>query len=105
MSAYPRAPEHGDHVYLFQNVFGAEEDVASIDAAMNAIVQLLAKGESAINSLLAELSRIDPGQLDQSRLMAAQMALARWQLASQLLSNFLSGLASGLKNTVQNVGR
>lgn len=79
--------------------------VATIDRAADTISPLLAKGETSINKLLSELAAIDPGQLDQSRLMKAQMDMSRWQLAAQMLSNFVSGVGTGLKNTVQNVGR
>ena len=91
--------------FLFYNVAPDVDAITTIDKVLNNVVPLLAKGESAINAQLADLATIDPGQLDQSRLMAAQMNMSRWQLAAQLLSNFASGVASGLKNTVQNVGR
>jgi len=91
--------------YNLYDKIWAEEQVASIDNAAEKIGPLLKKGETAINKELQELALLDPGQLDQSRLMQAQMNMSRWQLAAQLLSNFLSGVASGLKNTVQNVGR
>ena len=91
--------------FLFYNTAPDVDAITTIDKVLNNIVPLLAKGESAINAQLADLATIDPGQLDQSRLMSAQMNMSRWQLAAQLLSNFASGVASGLKNTVQNVGR
>ena len=81
------------------------DDSATIDRVLKTVSGLLSKGEAAINTELTELAAIDPGQLDQSRLMAAQMNMSRWQLAAQLLSNFASGVATGLKNTLQNVGR
>lgn len=102
---YPQPAQDAQQPYLFYEVFANVDNVANIDKVLNNIVPLLAKGESAINAQLADLATIDPGQLDQSRLMAAQMNMSRWQLAAQLLSNFASGIASGLKNTVQNVGR
>ena len=94
----------GDN-YLFYEGAWQLKDVANLDKVFNNIGGLLSKGEAAINKELTDLSKIDPGQLDQSRLLQAQVNLSRWQLASQLLSNFASGIASGLKNTVQNVGR
>ena len=94
----------GDN-YLFYEGAWQMADVANLDRVFNHIGGLLVKGEAAINKELTDLSKIDPGQLDQSRLLQAQVNLSRWQLASQLLSNFASGIASGLKNTVQNVGR
>ena len=102
---YPHPAQDAQHPYLFYEVFKAVNEVVNIDKVLQNIVPLLAKGESAINAQLAELATIDPGQLDQSKLMGAQMNMSRWQLAAQLLSNFASGIASGLKNTVQNVGR
>ena len=103
--SYPEPPLGASDQFLFYETFADKDTVVNTDTVMNNLVPLLAKGESAINALLAELASIDPGQLDQSRLMAAQMNMARWQLAAQLLSNFASGIASGLKSTVQNVGR
>lgn len=94
----------GDN-YLFYEGAWQLKDVANLDKVFNNIGGLLSKGEAAINKELTDLAKIDPGQLDQSRLLQAQVNLSRWQLASQLLSNFASGIASGLKNTVQNVGR
>ena len=104
-ASYPQPAQEANHDYLFYEKYANVEDIANIDRVLSNIVPLLAKGESAINAQLADLASIDPGQLDQSRLMAAQMNMSRWQLAAQLLSNFASGIASGLKNTVQNVGR
>jgi|GEM_PF-3179292 hypothetical protein len=104
-NSYPIQAQDATHPYLFYEKYGNLDDVVQIDEVLNNIVPLLAKGESAINAQLADLATIDPGQLDQSRLMSAQMNMSRWQLAAQLLSNFASGVASGLKNTVQNVGR
>ena len=89
---------------LYQNIWNSEQ-VVSIDNAADKIAPVLKRGESTINRELQDLANIDPGALDQSRLMQAQMNMSRWQLAAQLLSNFLMGVASGLKNTVQNVGR
>lgn len=91
--------------YTMYGTQNAIETAATIDRVLNNICPLLSKGESAINNELTELASIDPGQLDQSRLMAAQMNMSRWQLAAQLLSNFASGITTGLKNTLQNVGR
>lgn len=90
--------------HLYTKVFD-EKQATTIDHAAENICPLLAKGENAINKELTDLAALDPGQLDQSRLLAAQMNLSRWQLASQLLSNFIMGVSSGLKNTVSNVGR
>ena len=98
-------PEQTGNYYLFYEGAWQLNDVANLDKVFNNIGGLLSKGEAAINKELTDLSKIDPGQLDQSRLLQAQVNLSRWQLASQLLSNFASGIASGLKNTVQNVGR
>lgn len=97
--------EQSGNAYLFYDGAWQLNDVANLDKVFNYIGSLLSKGEAAINKELTDLSKIDPGQLDQSRLLQAQVNLSRWQLASQLLSNFASGIASGLKNTVQNVGR
>ena len=99
------SPEQAGSNYLFYEGAWQLSDVANLDKVFNNIGGLLSKGEAAINKELTDLSKIDPGQLDQSRLLQAQVILSRWQLASQLLSNFASGIASGLKNTVQNVGR
>lgn len=103
--SYPQPAQDANHAFLFYETYGNLDTVVNVDEVLQNIVPLLAKGESAINAQLADLATIDPGQLDQSRLMAAQMNMSRWQLAAQLLSNFASGVASGLKNTVQNVGR
>ena len=103
--SYPQPAQDANNAYLFYESYGSIDGVVHIDKVLENIVPLLAKGESAINAQLADLATVDPGQLDQSRLMAAQMNMSRWQLAAQLLSNFASGVASGLKNTVQNVGR
>lgn len=103
--SYPEPPLGASDQFLFYETFANIATVVTIDTVLNNIVPLLSRGESAINALLAELASIDPGQLDQSRLMSAQMNMSRWQLAAQLLSNFASGVASGLKSTVQNVGR
>lgn len=97
--------KHADAAFLLYEIFGVIERTANLDKVLNHMVPLLAKGETAINAELADLANIDPGQLDQSRLMAAQMNMSRWQLAVQLISNFCSGIASGLKSTVQNIGR
>ena len=97
--------EQSRNAYLFYDGAWQLNDVANLDKVFNYIGSLLSKGEAAINKELTDLSKIDPGQLDQSRLLQAQVNLSRWQLASQLLSNFASGIASGLKNTIQNVGR
>ena len=91
--------------YNFYDSVWEQNTVVTIDSAAETICPLLAKGETEINRLLGELATIDPGQLDQSRLMKAQMGMSRWQLAAQILSNFVSGVGTGLKNTVQNVGR
>lgn len=90
--------------HLYTRVFD-ETKATTIDNAADNICPLLAKGENAINKELTDLASLNPGQLDQSRLLSAQMNLSRWQLASQLLSNFIMGVSSGLKNTVSNVGR
>ena len=105
VAKFPQDPIHKDHDFYFYFKYGDLEQVVNIDRAAQNICGLLAKGEGAINKELSDLATLDPGQLDQSRLMAAQMNMSRWQLAAQLLSNFISGVASGLKNTVQNVGR
>lgn len=92
--------------YLFYEAGGwTLNDVVVLDKVLENVAPLLAKGEASINKELADLAAIDPGQLDQSRLLQAQVNLSRWQIASQLLSNFSSGVASGLKNTLQNIGR
>lgn len=101
----PNPPLNGDSEYLFYTAAWEKGTAASLDRALENICPLLAKGENAINKELADLAAIDPGQLDQSRLMQAQMNMSRWQLAAQLLSNFASGIATGLKNTVQQIGR
>lgn len=105
MSSYPESPLNANDQFLFYTAFADTAKAVTIDTVLTNIVPLLARGEFAINELLAQLATIDPGQLDQSRLMSAQMNMSRWQLAAQLLSNFASGVASGLKSTVQNVGR
>ena len=98
--------KQADSSYLFYKAGGwTTGSTATLDVVLNNVVPLLAKGESSINKELADLAAIDPGQLDQSRLLQAQVNLSRWQIASQLLSNFSSGVASGLKNTLQNIGR
>ena len=91
--------------YTLYSAYNDKEQAATIDRVLTSVSPLLAKGEAAINKELTDLAAIDPGQLDQSRLMAAQMNMSRWQLAAQLLSNFASGVGTGLKNTLQNVGR
>lgn len=103
--SYPQPATEAQHPYLFYEFYANRYGAVTIDIILNNIVPLLAKGESAIQALLADLSGLNPGELDQSRLMAAQMNMSRWQLVAQLLSNFASGVASGLKSTVQNVGR
>lgn len=103
--SYPQPAQSATSTFLFYEKFGDIQQVANIDKVLENIVPVLAKGESAINAQLSDLASIDPGQLDQSRLMGAQMNMSRWQLAAQLLSNVASGVASGLKSTVQNIGR
>ena len=98
-------PKQTGNAYLFYEGAWELKDVANLDKVFDKIGGLLSKGEAAINKELTDLAQIDPGQLDQSRLLQAQVNLSRWQLASQLLSNFASGISSGLKNTLQNVGR
>lgn len=102
---YPEKARQSNNILQLYEKFGDIEKVVNIDKVMNNVVPLLSKGESAINALLADLATIDPGQLDQSRLMSAQMNMSRWQLAAQLLSNLGSSVANALKNTVQNLGR
>ncbi|MDR1254421.1 MAG: hypothetical protein LBJ78_00075 [Puniceicoccales bacterium] len=101
----PGAAETTANAYKFaaQTDLWNHDNVTTIDRAASTIVGLVAKGETQMNALLTELSSVDPGQLDQSRLMAAQMTMTRWQLASQLLTNFQSGVATGLKNVIQNI--
>ena len=106
--SYPQPPSAKDlnptnYTFTRQADFWATGDVTNIDNVSNSVVGLVAKGETQMNQILTELSSIAPGQLDQSRLMSAQMTMTRWQLASQLLSNFQSGVSTGLKNTVQNI--
>lgn len=91
--------------YNFYDRVWNKAEKTTIDRAAENICPLLAKGETAINALLTTLADTNPGELDQSRLMKAQMDMSRWQLAAQMLSNFVSGVGTGLKNTVQNVGR
>lgn len=91
--------------YTLYNTYAEKQNAATIDNSLSKLTPLLAKGEAAMGQLVNELSSCDPGELDQSRLMAAQLAMSRWQSAAQLISNFLSGITTGLKNTVQNVGR
>ena len=102
--SFTQPPIH-DTTFRYYTKWADIDSTTNIDKAAESITPVLSRGEAAINAQLADLATIDPGQLDQSRLMAAQMNMARWQLAAQLLSNFLSGITSGLKNTVQNVGR
>ena len=94
----------GDYYFNTEGGWSLDK-VVNVDKGLANIAPLLAKGEASINKELSDLANIDPGQLDQSRLLQAQVNLSRWQLASQLLSNFLSGIASGFKNTLQNIGR
>jgi hypothetical protein len=106
MSAtYPQQAKSASNALLFYETFPKVDTIVTIDSALTSLVPLLAKGESAINQQLSDLATIDPGQLDQSRLMGAQMNMSRWQLASQLITNFCSGINTGLKSVVQNVGR
>lgn len=91
--------------YNFYDRIWDKAQKTTIDRAAETICPLLLKGETAINALLTTLADTNPGELDQSRLMKAQMDMSRWQLAAQILSNFISGVGTGLKNTVQNVGR
>lgn len=100
---YPSQSNSAEILTLFYEKFNEPDNVVNIDKALQNLVPLLAKGESAINQQLADLAGIDPGQLDQSRLMGAQMNMSRWQLASQLITNFCSGISTGLKNVVQNI--
>ena len=100
---YPSKANLADVPTTFYEYFNDPDGVVNIDKALKNLVPLLAKGESAINQQLADLAGIDPGQLDQSRLMGAQMNMSRWQLASQLITNFCSGISTGLKNVVQNI--
>lgn len=104
---YPQSASSSKDPLLFYETFPKTNTggIVTIDSALTNLVPLLAKGESAINQQLSDLATIDPGQLDQSRLMGAQMNMSRWQLASQLITNFCSGINTGLKSVVQNVGR
>jgi hypothetical protein len=103
--APPNARDTDTSIYKFAHTsdFWSATNVTTIDKVANSVVGLVAKGETQMNALLTELASIDPGQLDQSRLMAAQMTMTRWQLASQLLTNFQSGVSTGLKNVIQNI--
>ncbi|MDR0392725.1 MAG: hypothetical protein LBH52_00625 [Puniceicoccales bacterium] len=105
MGADPNLAETNASAYKFatQETLWGGDKVTNIDKVANSVVGLVAKGETQMNALLTELATIDPGQLDQSRLMAAQMTMTRWQLASQLLTNFQSGVSTGLKNVIQNI--
>jgi hypothetical protein len=105
MSADPSLAETATGTYKFatQDSFWDVAKVTTIDRVANNIVGLVARGETEMNALITELASIDPGQLDQSRLMAAQMTMTRWQLGSQLLTNFQSGVSTGLKNVIQNI--
>ncbi|MDR0647566.1 MAG: hypothetical protein LBF43_04000 [Puniceicoccales bacterium] len=105
MTADPTKVDANADPYAFtkQATLWDQTKVTTIDRTASSIVGLVAKGETQMNALLSELASIDPGQLDQSRLMAAQMTMTRWQLASQLLTNFQSGVATGLKNVIQNI--
>lgn len=100
-----QSAREADNILLLYEVFTDPDQAVTLDRALQNIVPLLFKGESAINAELADLASIDPGQLDQSRLMSAQMNMSRWQLASQLITNLCSGINTGLKSVVQNVGR
>ncbi|MDR2396398.1 MAG: hypothetical protein LBD69_00860 [Puniceicoccales bacterium] len=105
MSADPNLTEANASAYKFaaQAALWDTTKDTTIDRVANSVVGLVAKGETQMNALLTELATIDPGQLDQSRLMSAQMTMTRWQLASQLLTNFQSGVSTGLKNVIQNI--
>ena len=107
MSYYKPAVEAtNDNEYtLYGKQFWDTANVVSIDNTSKSIATLVAKGETAMNSLLSELASVDPGQLDQSRLMSAQMSMTRWQMSTQLLTNMQSGVGTGLKNIVSNIGR
>ncbi|MDR2769259.1 MAG: hypothetical protein LBB19_01740 [Puniceicoccales bacterium] len=105
MSADPNLAETnaGNYKFATQTALWDLTKDTTIDRVAGSVVGLVAKGETQMNALLTELATIDPGQLDQSRLMAAQMTMTRWQLASQLLTNFQSGVSTGLKNVIQNI--
>lgn len=106
MSYTPNVKATNDNEYtLYGEKFWDKANVVSIDNTSTRIATLVAKGETAMNSLLTELAAVDPGQLDQSRLMSAQMSMTRWQMSTQLLTNMQSGVGTGLKNIVSNIGR
>jgi hypothetical protein len=91
-------------VHAFGGVSG-DSGNATINNTFTRMMPVLMEAENEINTLMSELNSSEAGTLDQSRLLYAQMASTRWQMAYQLGSNILMSIASGLKNTVQNVGR
>ncbi|MDR1666026.1 MAG: hypothetical protein LBR62_03225 [Puniceicoccales bacterium] len=88
------------------NAYNNATELTSSSALDNVYARmspLLSRAESEIQSILDELNTKEPGELDQSRLMYAQMASTRWQMAFQLGSNFLSAISTGLKTPIQNL--
>lgn len=87
----------------YASLFTDSTNTANINNVAEKTMPLVKKGETEMNELLQELAAAEPGELDQGRLMFAQMTMMRWQMASQLLSNFQAGVGQGLKSTLQNI--
>jgi hypothetical protein len=95
----------GVHDFATITTAGDATGYITLNSALAGMTPLLNKAEGEINKLMTELNISEAGDLDQSRLLYAQMASTRWQMAFQLSSNMLMCIGSGLKNTVQNVAR
>ncbi len=54
---------------------------SALDQVYTKMSPLLDRAEDEIQHILDELNTKDPGELDQSRLMYAQLASTRWQMA------------------------
>jgi 5-hydroxyisourate hydrolase-like protein (transthyretin family) len=97
---YNLANVQGEHAYNSGTAITSSSALDNVYAKMS---PLLSRAENEIQSILDELNTKEPGELDQSRLMYAQMASTRWQMAFQLGSNFISAIATGLKTPIQNL--
>jgi hypothetical protein len=67
------------------------------------VFNLLDRSKSEIQTILNQLNPGAPGELDQSRLLYAQLASIRWQMAFQLGSGFIAAISTGLKTPIQNL--
>ncbi|MDR1254722.1 MAG: hypothetical protein LBJ78_01685 [Puniceicoccales bacterium] len=76
---------------------------AEYESIQSGIAQQKDITKQDLTEILEELSKIDPGQLDQGRLMPASITMTRRTLASELLTNFQQDISMSLKDVIQKV--